>query len=622
MSARLGDRLDSARRRGFVGRHGELAAFRAMLGGDAAQILLVHGAGGVGKTALLHQYAWLAAQDGRQVVWLDGHDPSAELEVTGAERLVLLVDTAERLGHLDRWLRGELIPSLAADALVVIAGRDRPSPVWRADPGWRELVSIVALGNLGHEDGRRLLAARGVPEDEREAALDFTRGHPLALALVADVSAQRRFSASTAHEVMGELLRSFVDTVPSPLHQQALEACAQVLATTEPLLGALLGVDDGAELFAWLRGLSIIEYGSRGLFPHDLAREALVAELSWRDPEGCASVRARADTYYRRQFAAADPAGRQSTLLDYVYLHRATSVLGPFVTGYPQTAGLSADRPTRAELGTIVSWVRKHEGDEAARLCERLLASQPSSPTVVRTAAGEAVGFYLLVDLPDGARMVRFWMDGTHYQDPSPVQLFITAHLFRSYLTTPCPERTLLVFAEAEPWVEGCAHVDFHRLPEADFTVGGHTYAVFWHDWQAVPPLAWVARLAAQGALATQPALLSEEEFAAAVRAALRSYGRADGLRGSPLLGAMMVRDGDLRAVFEETSAELAASPRDVKIHRVLHHTYLRPARTQADAAELLGLPTTTYRRHLAAGEARFVELLWRRELDARRIDQ
>ncbi|GAA0982096.1 ATP-binding protein [Acrocarpospora macrocephala] len=628
MSTRLGDRLDAARQRGFVGRRRELAAFHDLLDpASATQVLLVHGAGGVGKTALLHRYAWLANRAERTVVWLDGHELTGldDLQVEATDGLVLLVDTVERVPGLERWLRTELLPRLPADAAVVIAGRDRPEPVWRADPGWRELVRVIPLGNLDHEDGTRLLAARGVPEEEREAALEFTRGHPLALALVADVSAQRRFSAGSAHEVMGELLRGFVETVPSPLHRRALEACAQVLATTEPLLEALLDLDDASDLFSWLRGLSIVEYGSRGLFPHDLARDALVAELGWRDPDGCEEIRRRAAAYYRQQFA--EPS-RHSVLLDFVYLHRATSVLGSFVVGYPQTSSLSADRPTRAELGTIVSWVRKHEGDESARLCERWLARH--EPTVIRGQDGTAAGFYLLIDAvpdpedpatrdlePGHTRMVRFWMDGRRYQEPSPVQLFMTTQLFRSYLTGDSPDRTLLTFASADPWVEGCAHVDFHRLPSADFTVGDHTFAVFAHDWREVPPLTWVARLAERDALIEPVPVdrrtLDEEEFGEAVRTALRAYGRADGLRDSPLLGALNLREHELRALFEEVAAQLAASPRDLKAHRALHHTFLRPARTQADAATLLGLPTTTYRRHLALAEARFTELLWQR---------
>lgn len=55
----------------------------------------------------------------------------------------------------------------------------------------------------------------------------------------------------------------------------------------------------------------------------------------------------------------------------------------------------------------------------------------------------------------------------------------------------------------------------------------------------------------------------------------------------------------------------MEASPRDRRAFRALHHTYLQPAETQVAAAELLGLPMTTYRRHLATGLARITEILW-----------
>ena len=55
----------------------------------------------------------------------------------------------------------------------------------------------------------------------------------------------------------------------------------------------------------WLRGLSMMELGRRGLFPHDLAREALAAELRWRHPERYAEIHRRAGAYYQQQFAGA-----------------------------------------------------------------------------------------------------------------------------------------------------------------------------------------------------------------------------------------------------------------------------------------------------------------------------
>ena len=113
---RWADRLATARRRGFVGRAAELSRFRMILAEpDEPRVVYVHGPGGVGKTALLHQFAWLAEQAGRRRVWLDGREvqPDAETIVgllgSVEDDLVLLVDGVD---GLDRLLREEVLPRL------------------------------------------------------------------------------------------------------------------------------------------------------------------------------------------------------------------------------------------------------------------------------------------------------------------------------------------------------------------------------------------------------------------------------------------------------------------------------------------------------------------------------
>ena len=114
---------------------------------------------------------------------------------------------------------------------------------------------------------------------------------------------------------------------------------------------------------------------------------------------------------------------------------------------------------------------------------------------------------------------------------------------------------------------------------------------------------------------------LDRAAFTAAVRTALREWGRLDRLATSPLLsGRLLARASGgrtveaLRAVVEEAAATLADSPRDRSAYRALHHTYLQPAGTQQAAADLLRLPMSTYRRHLAAGVDRLTEILWQWE--------
>jgi hypothetical protein len=178
------------------------------------------------------------------------------------------------------------------------------------------------------------------------------------------------------------------------------------------------------------------------------------------------------------------------------------------------------------------------------------------------------------------------------------------------------------------------AHIDYARVPEADFEVGGRRYGVFAHDWRRTGVEAWFELMEARE-LADEPAggappplpppglALSQEEFAGAVRAALRDLRRPEALAANPLAVARVVRDRSagepvaevLEALLREAVASLQADPRDEKLHRALDRTYMRPVPSHEAAAELLGVPLSSFRRHLARGTERVAAWLWEREL-------
>jgi hypothetical protein len=202
--------------------------------------------------------------------------------------VVLLLDTYERLAPLDDWVRTTLLPRLPATALTVAAGRTPLASAWRADPAWRELLRVVSLRNLSPEESRQYLDACGVDPARHAQLVQVAHGHPLGLSLLADVVVRGGQAAADplTPDLVGTLLRQFVEVVPSGLHRRALEVCALSRVTTEALLREVLALEDAHELFAWLRELSFVESGADGVLPHDLARDALEADLRWRDPEG------------------------------------------------------------------------------------------------------------------------------------------------------------------------------------------------------------------------------------------------------------------------------------------------------------------------------------------------
>ena len=140
------------------------------------------------------------------------------------------------------------------------------------------------------ESGRkpRLFVEAQCSNKEHTAVLDFTHGHPLALSLVADVFAERASfhfqpeqRPTSSKYFWNNSRKKSLDLRTAPRSNSVL-----IRLTTESLLAEMLGVPDAHELFEWLRGLSFIQSGAHGIFPHDLAREAMTADLRWRNRIG------------------------------------------------------------------------------------------------------------------------------------------------------------------------------------------------------------------------------------------------------------------------------------------------------------------------------------------------
>ena len=582
-------------------------------------------------------------------------------------RGVLLVDTYETLAPLDPWVREVLLPELPGGHLVVLAGRDPPAAGWLADAGWRDLIRVVPLRNLRPDESQAYLTARGVPAAQHPATLAFTHGHPLALSLVGDVLAAggdpTAFTPERRPDMVRSLLERFVQRLPSARHRQALEACAHVRVTTEALLASALGVEDAHELFGWLRRLSFVEEGPYGLFPHDLAREVLDADLRWRNPESYLELHRGVRRFIVAHLQQAHGLERQRAFFDLLYLHRNNPIMRAVFDW--ETLGTAHTEPATArDREAVLAMVGRHEGAASARIAEHWWRRQPEAFTAFRGPAGELVGFIAGLALHragpadleadpaaaaarrfadrhgparPGEELVsyRFWMGADAYQGPGPARNLLAATTALEGLTNPRLAWYFLTFADPEAWHPVMTYLNHPRAGEAEFEVGGRRYGVYAHDWRAEPPLAWLDRMGERELLTDQrvdlleaelPApllVLSEPEFQAAVRQALRDFTRPTALATNPLLLSRLVTQAAggepspavLQRLLREAADTLRANPKDERLYRALSATFLQPAATQELAAERLGLPFSTYRYHLAGGIRRVTERLWDREL-------
>lgn len=670
-SRSVGDVLQSRRLRWLVGRDVELESFETMLAADGPAVVFVHGPGGVGKTSLLELFAELAAGLGVPVRRLDGRELSPTRSavreaVSGFPtdgRQALVLDGFERLTPLESWFRDSLLPSLPASVVTVLAGRRPPDAGWRADPAWRDVLHLMALRNLDRKACESYLQQSRIDPALHDRIVEVTHGHPLALSLLVDVvSRGGRLEADPLEpDLVAVLLRQLLDVVPDADQRRALGVCALARVTTEPLLRAALDLDEADTVFEWLRGMSFIETTDHGLAPHDLARDALDADMRWRDRDDYTATFRRIVAYLVTQLETAVGPDQLRAILDAKFMHRHQPISEVWADW--ETFGRNHPEPARPEdRQAILEIVEAWEGRESAEIAARWLDRQPQGFAVVRQAEGQVRGVLGLVDLTaatqadlamdPGAQaaweharrhcpprpgelvtMSRFILDDEEYQRPSPTMNLAPVSSIQHFLNTPGLRCSYIAVSDPERWEDYFTFFEIRRVADGDFGLGGRGFGLFVRDFGQIPLKPWLRFMFERDLLGVHAAspydagrsvvALSREDFEAAVRQALRDLRRTDRLSANPLLRSRLVQervDADspidaLRSLVGEAAERLREDPRDEKLFRVIDRTFLRAAPSQEKAAEMLGLPFSTFKRHLRAGVGRIITFLWDREL-------
>ena len=572
---------------------------------------------------------------------------------------VLLVDGYEQLGPIDGWLRQAFLPALPADALVVLAGRDAPASPWRTDPGWRSLVAVRRLDHFDEAESDELLALAGVAPPVRAHLVRLGRGHPLAMALLADVAVTGTVPDSLAEvpDLVSALLETLLRGAPSDAHMSGLAACATAWLTTEDLLRKVVGADAPA-VWAWLERRPFIASGPHGLWPHDLARDVLDAEFERRSPERYRSLHRVVHDHVVAGLRAATGLDRQLLAQHLLYLHRRSPLTRAFYALRAQ--GSAAVVPARRdEHAQVLSILEGFEGAATARLAEAWLAEQPDTLSVVRDRQGVAASAYHVLH-PTGSALkdrdpvtraalahvarhgparpgeqvdvARFFAGRREHQRDQYAVLAGAVSSLIEWVSRPLAW-SIVVIVDDEYWGPYFDYLAFARLFEVD--VGGETRIAYGNDWRRFPMDTWLdlmnEREHAGGggpppASLLRPPPLDRARFAAAVRAALADLHRPDRLAASPLMGSSLAAGpggpstGQLSASIQDAVACLGNEPKGDLLRAVLQRTFVRGAPTQEAAAEVLGLPFSTYRRHLARAIEQLTDLLWAVEIGEVRL--
>lgn len=692
MCAKLSDILDSERKSAFVGREAELQHFQAMIKKELACLLLYfYGPGGQGKTSLMKKCMDLCGDLGIPFIHLDGREinahPSSFMEALhdklqlrpfenvfdALEKLtpdhVLFVDTYEKLNPIDDWVRQSFLPQLPAHFSTVILSRNSPSLSWTIDPGWKKYMKSVQIRNLSPELSRSFLVKRNIPEHILLQVMEFTHGHPLALSVVADIfdlGPAQDFNPDRSPDLIKTLLELFVQNVPGPAHRAALEISSLAHVTTESLLQEALGMEQIQGIFDWLRNLSFYDHNMAGIFPHEIAREALSRDVKWRNPDWYSSLHEKIRNYYIKKLMTNSGASQRNALYALIYLHRLNPMVKPFFE-WQENGSFWQDKLKPDDLPLLQNMVLRMEGKESETYF-KFWAQHPATEIwVYRNPSGVPVAFSLKIDankftereriedpvvraimeyaqahfaLRPGEinSLFRFWMADETYQKISSLQSVIFLSIVQYYFT-PGLAISMLSCAHPEYWKDVLTYADLTHLNALDFQSGGTVFGWYYHDWRKRPPLAWLDLLGKRevemvdqydeaSTEAVSMLVLSEEEFNESVQQAIKSYHQSDLLLASPLLKSKLVlkkatkemKEYDkikiLKSCIDITLKEIEDSPVDGKYYRILYRTFINPVGSQEKVADYLNMSFSTYRRYLKSALDKLVRLLWNQEMD------
>lgn len=452
--------------------------------------------------------------------------------------------------------------------------------------------------------------------------------------------------------------------IRDPEQRTCLEIAAIVPTVSEATLTQLVG-PAARSCFDWLRGLSFIDSGPRGLYPHDLAREVILAEMRWRNTERLVSLVDRALRHAAALVDASAPERFPRAFADFAFI-LSHNPRARILMVSPDT-GLTLGGLQPADVAVVEAQVERHEGAVEAERAHHWLARQPGAFSVARRDDGQVAGFIAMIRLDLASDAERrhdplahaAWAHTIATMGADPRLPVVYCRWFMSCDRHQAPDPAMALCSQAvgplfflpgfqilyvrmhgwESWRETARLCAAEPVPELAHESDTKAFLVTVQDQRGISGMQWMARFSERTPVAdwrlAEPvtivdaslSALSREDFQARLRDALRALHDPLILARNPLVHCQSIqrrvdprasakaRSEALRALLCARIEALGGSPRGDAWRRVMTAAYVEPNGKHEVVARELSMSYSTFRRLLGAATEHVTDDLWQREV-------
>ncbi|RUS43884.1 ATP-binding protein [Cohnella sp. AR92] len=371
--------LNDLQQKRFVGREKELAVMLQELCGinDDWCLLHIHGPGGIGKSALLRAFQRTAQE--RLILYVDGRsflypthfieairiqlseagfsrtDTADESRIGEAEAellngiadrcrgIVLLLDSMDRWGTVEPWLREKWLPLLTVRVKVCTAGRYPLDEGMLSATEWCGVYRNIRLNPFNRREIERYTIACGIADPEMSYSIEsFSGGIPLALSLACEKvimhGARSFLEGGQTQAIIASMDRALFQDgkMPTPF-KRLLSAASLLWRFDQDMLQWILGEDVPADTFNDFCNLPYVkrfQQGGYGIL--NAVRKWTNAEMEQRSPETHARYKQRAIGAIERRWMNTAPGNeerKQKLRLEKVFLLSDDFMKGFYFSG-------------------------------------------------------------------------------------------------------------------------------------------------------------------------------------------------------------------------------------------------------------------------------------------------